>query len=498
LTLVLLLALAGSGCGGKHRAAHPRAELVSVHRVATAHHRASTARRLSCKLERRRFVTLPEARPAPFCVAVRRGTRIPGDALLVTPRPDPRRNPNEQFGLMLVSSAGKLLWYDDRPDKVHDLKTVVYEGKPMLAFFQRAGGGFYELLDEHYRRVARIRIVGGPTDEHDLRLTDNGEAWLGSDPIVRRGRVTDYVVQKVDVATGKRLWQWRALDHIPLRDSFDARPRSGPWDYFHGNSIDPPTPDDPTVMISARNTSALYGIDPRTGRTAWILAGKRDQFHLADHPKWVFCTQHDARRLPGGLLLLFDNGGTKIAPDPRCPVHPARVMLFKLDVKHRKVRLLRSFSSVGLGRNGAGILSAWVGSAARLANGMLVDWGSIPRVSWLGSDGREDLLLRLSYWSYRAVAARWIGRPLDPPAIAARRHGRDLTIWASWNGATEARRWQVLAGPSANSLAPLGEPVLLEDLETRMRVRTDQPWVAVRALDAGNAALGDSRPVSAR
>jgi hypothetical protein len=249
-------------------------------------------------------------------------------------------------------------------------------------------------------------------------------------------------------------------------------------------------------MISSRNTSALYGIDPRTGRTAWILGGKHDQFDLARHPSWVFCTQHDARRLPGGRLLLFDNGGTHIATDPRCPVHPARALLFKLDSRHRRVRLLRSFTSTRVSK--PGFLSAWVGSAARLAGGgMLVDWGSIPRVSELGSDGRENLALRMRYWSYRGSPARWVGRPLTPPAIAAHRRGDAVTIWASWNGATEVRRWQVLAGPSASALAPVGGPVPFEDLETRMVARTDQPWVAVRALDSGGTVLGTSRAVRA-
>jgi hypothetical protein len=486
--LVVLVGLAGCG-------SHAPREAVQVHRVATVEQLPDSSRTLTCRLQRRRYRTLPDMRPTPFCVAVRRGAAVPDDSILVTPRPDPRRHPNEQFGLMLVSSSGKLLWYQRRPAKVHDLKPVTYGGKPALAYFERADGGFYKLLDEHYRQLARIRAVGGPTDEHDLRVTADGVAWVGSDPVVRRGRLYDYVAEKVDVASGKVLWRWRALDHIPRRDSFEARPGRGvPWDYFHGNSIDPPTAGDPTVMISSRNASALYGIDPRTARTAWILGGKHDQFHLARHPSWIFCTQHDARRLPGGRLLLFDNGGTHIARDPRCPVHPARALLFKLDVRHRRVRLLRSFPSTDVTRHG--FLSAWVGSAARLpAGGMLVDWGSIPRVSELARDGRENLALRLRYWSYRASPARWVGRPLAPPTILARRRGGNVTIWASWNGATEVRRWQVLAGPSAGSLSPVGDPVPFEDLETRMVARTGQPWVAVRALDARGAVLATSRAV---
>ncbi len=484
--LALVLARGGS---------EPSGAAVQARTAATLTHAGAQSRRLTCRLRRRRFRTLPALRPTPFCVAARRGATVHSGAILVSPRPDPRRNPHEQFGLMLISSTGKLLWYLPRPAKVHDLKAVRYRGQPMLAYFERTDGGFYQLLDEHYRPVARIRADGGPTDEHELRIAADGTALLGSDPIVRGGRLYNYVAQRIDIASRAVRWRWAALDHVALGDSFEAKPHGVPWDYFHGNAIDPPTADDPTVMVSARNTSALYGIDPQTGATRWILGGKRDQFHLRRHPKWVFCTQHDAQRLPGDRLLLFDNGGAHIAADPRCPLHPARALLFRMDVKRKRIRLLHSWSSVGLAKSGGGLLSGWVGSAALLpGDAMLVDWGQVPRVSEMGRDGRENLLLRLRYWSYRAGPAHWVGRPDGVPAMVARRSGQHVSVWASWNGATEIRRWQVLAGFAADVLAPVGAPVPFEDLETRIVVRTGQPWVAVRALAADGSVLGTAKP----
>jgi hypothetical protein len=498
ITAVVLCGLAGCALAGVLIAlggpAEPQAAVVQVHRSATAS-RVADARRLDCKLQRRRFRTLPDVRPTPFCVAVRRGAKVGREGILVTPRPDPKRDPHEQFGLMLISNDGKLLWYMRRPHKVHDLKPVSYHGRPALAFFERdSSGGYYELLDQQYRSVARIRAgYGDPTDEHELQLTSQGMAYVGSDP-VKRGNITDYVVREIDPASGSARFEWRARGNIALADSYAARPHDGtPWDYFHGNSIDSPTASDPTVIVSARNTSAVYGIDRRTGKTKWILGGKRDQFHLARHPNWVFCTQHDVRRLPGNRLLMFDNGGAHIARSPRCPVHPARVLLFKLDPARHRVRLLRSISSVGLAPSGGGFLSGWVGSAVPQSGGdVLVDWGSVPRVSSIGPDGREKLVLRLRYWSYRAAPSRWVGRPGGVPAMAVKRGDGHVTIWASWNGATEIERWQVLAGKDANALAPVGSAPF-EDLETRIRVHTDEPCVAVRALDAHGAVLGAAR-----
>jgi len=497
VTAVVLCGLVGCALAGVLIAVggpdEPQAAVVQVHRSSTASH--VTSRRLDCTLRRRHFRTLPELRPTPFCVAVRRGAKVAGEDILVTPRPDPKRNPHEQFGLMLISSDGKLLWYQRRPYKVHDLKPVTYHGQPALAFFERdSAGGYYELLDQQYRPLVRIRAGKDiPTDEHELQLTSDGMAYVGSDPVGPKN-ITDYVVREIDPATGRARFEWKARGNIALADSFEARPHNGaPWDYFHGNSIDPPTATDPTMVVSARNTSSVYGIDGRTGKTQWILGGKRDQFHLARHPKWVFCTQHDVRRLPGNRLLMFDNGGTHIAATPRCPVHPARVLLFKLDPARHRVKLLRSISSVGLAQSGGGILSGWVGSAVPQSGGdMLVDWGSVPRVSSIGSDGREKLVLRLRYWSYRAAPVRWVGRPPGSPAMVAKRGKGHVTIWASWNGATEIKRWQILAGKDPNALSPVGSAPF-EDLETRIRVHTDQPYVTVRALDANGSTLGTAR-----
>src|SRR3954469_6850068 len=85
---------------------------------------ATGGQRLACRLRRLRFHTLPALHPTGFCVAHRAGASPVTRGLLVTPRPDPRKNPGEQFGLMLISPGGKLLWYQRRPTKVHDLKVV--------------------------------------------------------------------------------------------------------------------------------------------------------------------------------------------------------------------------------------------------------------------------------------------------------------------------------------------------------------------------------------
>jgi hypothetical protein len=302
----------------------------------------------------------------------------------------------------------------------------------------------------------------------------------------------------VDVGSGKVLFDWHSLGHVPARDSYEERPKSGAWDYFHGNSVDPPEAGGHTVLISSRNTSSVYAVDRRTGRTEWILGGKRDQFGIArKHPSWVFCGQHDVHRLPNGDIEMFDNGGTYMHGEPHCPVHPARALVFRVDPSRHRVRLVSSVSSRPLSSGGKGWFSGWVGSARRESNGdTLIDWGGpINRVTEVTPGGRENLFMRLEFWSYRAIPAQWTGFPDGAPAIRASRDGKSVRVYASWNGATRIARWQVLAGDSPAQLSPAGAPVPFADLETRITASTPAPFVAVEALDSSGAVLGRSRAV---
>ena len=53
----------------------------------------------------------------------------------------------------------------------------------------------------------------------------------------------------------------------------------------------------------------------------------------------------------------------------------------------------------------------------------------------------------------------------------------------SWNGATDVAAWQVLAGPSPSTLAPVGAPVANAGFETDTSCRNDRP------LRGGSGAL---------
>ena len=443
---------------------------------------------------------LPDAAELPPVAAVRRGPPGPAPARRAacsSRRGTCTRPPEGQNAAMIVSPAGRILWYLPRRERVYDLKTVTYRGRPHLALHIRSGDrdGVYEIRDSRYRLVRRI-VFGEPyrTDLHDLQLTDAGTAYIGAYDRVRVrgvGVVTEYVVREIVVDTGRVVFEWHSLDHVPLSASYLPRPRRGIWDYFHGNSIEPPVPGDPTIIVSSRNTAAVYGIDRATGKVRWTLGGKRDDFGVAAGAT-RFCAQHDARRLPDGDITLFDNGG-RGNTEAGCPRHQARVMRFRLDAKRRTARLVEAVASRRAGGAGAALLPVGFGSARMQPDGNLfVSWGTSGLISEVTPAGEVLYAVNLPNASYRAVRTPWTGAPRGRPALVARRRRGGIEAWASWNGATEIAGWRLLAGPGRARLRAAGRLVPFADLETRLRLARAPRFIAVQALDARGRELGRS------
>ena len=71
------------------------------------------------------------------------------------------------------------------------------------------------------------------------------------------------------------------------------------------------------------------------------------------------------------------------------------------------------------------------------------------------------------------------------------------TLYVSWNGATEVRRWQVLAGKDVGNLTAIASAAKA-GFETSIPISTSQDFVAVRALDGNGAVLGTSKLVEAK
>jgi hypothetical protein len=241
-------------------------------------------------------------------------------------------------------------------------------------------------------------------------------------------------------------------------------------------------------LISARNSSAVYEIDGKSGAVLWRLGGKKSDFDMG--PGTTFWWQHDARRQPDGTITLYDDG----AAPPR--ERQSRAIRLRLDMDAKKATLVSADSLTG-------VLAGSQGNAQALDGGhVVVGWGAIPRVTEFDGGGRVvfDATFPDGEDSYRAYRFPWTGTPATKPAIAtAKGRGGTKTIYASWNGATGVASWQVFGCDSrllgADKCDPIGDPQPKTGFETVLRADTNEPQIAVEALDASGNVLGSSRAV---
>jgi hypothetical protein len=255
----------------------------------------------------------------------------------------------------------------------------------------------------------------------------------------KEGTMLDGIVQEVNIATGEVLFEWHSLDHVGLEESYYRPPDlEAPFDYFHINSIAVDLDDN--LLVSSRRTSAVYKVDRRSGEVFWRLGGKKSDFEMGEGARFAY--QHDARRHPDGTVTIFDNRGENMNEQ-------SRGIRLNLDEVAMTATLLREYT------NPKEPFAIFQGNVQTLPPGnVFVGWGSAPYLSEFSHDGKLlfDARFPPEVESYRAFGFPWIGQPNGDPALAAERRPDDeVTLYASWNGATEVATWEVLASPHPRS-----------------------------------------------
>lgn len=460
--------------------------------------------RNSTRIERgvQHFVSRPDLNPPEVLIETKMKGSLGG--LVVT---DCHGGPS-QSGPLVIDQSGRIVWFDPlspKPSAAHrafNVRPQTYGGKPVLTWFQGAvdgdhGAGYYEIFDTSYQQVAQVHAAGGYVgDLHEFLLTDRGTALFtcyGSAETrarvagsVRTVPYTYGVVQEVDVATGKLLFQWRSDHHIPLSDSY-YRPSAKPgsvWDYFHVNAISI-DPSDQNLIISGRNTWACYKVNRRTGDVIWRLGGKRSEFELGPGTRFAF--QHDVNMHPDGVMTVFDNEGgpPKVAPQ-------SKALVLSVNERTRRVSLKHSYA------HHPSVYSDALGSVQPLsADRYLVGWGRATYFTVYESGGKIlfDGRLTPGANSYRAFLGAWSAMPTRPPDVAVTRAGTTATVYASWNGATEVASWGVLGGSAPGSLAELGAAAV-EGFETAITVPDAPAYLAVCGYGGGGQVLGTSSAIA--
>ncbi len=397
-------------------------------------------------------------------ITVRRGASLGGGDIFLTPLPSPIVHPesNNELtitpvgpgGPMIVDRRGRLVWFDQlapplvatdfRPQRLHGREVLTWwQGKVTLTAF---GLGEGVIADTRYRTIRTVRAGNGyQMDLHEFLLRPSGEALftiespvlahLPGTPAGKLSPLLDSIVQEVDLRTGLVMWEWHAYGHIPLKDSYATPSNSLSYDAFHLNSIQ--ALPDGRILLSARDTSAIYEVDQRTGRVLWTLGGKASTFRLARGARFYF--QHDATLIGHDRVSLFDDGAGPPAFEPE-----SRGLILSLDMRHHVARLAHQFHLPG-----AGTSAESEGDVQTLAGGnVFVGFGAAPFFSEFTASGKMNYAASLPTddGSYREYLFPWHATPRTRPVAVARRSAEGaVVLHASWNGATTVRRWEVLA-----------------------------------------------------
>lgn len=444
------------------------------------------------------FHSRPDLQPPAVTVSASSALSAPGYVLAA-----PYSGPG-QDGPMIFDSSGQLVWFDPIAGggEASDLQVQQLDGKPVLTWWQGYippqgfGEGVEVIADAAYHQQVVHAGNGYVVDLHDFHITPQGTALttvfnpidcdLSSVGGSRTAAVTDGVYQEIDLRTGLVRREWHSVDHVALSESYakaSQATREWPFDYFHINSLDAHA--DGTLLLSARNTSALYELAWSTGQLSARIGGRRSSVKMGTGTSMAY--QHDARELPNGTISVFDNGGV-----PK--VHPqSRGIVVAVNSQAHTDTLLAQFE------HPKALLAGSQGNIELLPNGnYFVGWGAEPYFSEYSSSGQLlfDAHVATKNQSYRGFREPWTGTPPGAPAIAATPTSASgpVNVYASWNGATQVASWRVLGGASASSLAPVASAPRA-GFETTIATPGPEAFVAVQALDVNGAVLGTSHAV---
>ncbi len=416
-----------------------------------------------------------------------------------------------QSGPLVLNNDLQPVWFRPIPKTVvaSNLTSQTYKGQPVLTWWQgvvsdtgATESGEDVIVNQHYQTVATIKGQGGWVITLHEMVIRGGDAWVTANRDIPMnlskyggtadGVLDDSAVQEYDIATGKLVYSWDALTHIPLTASHAQPPANGfPWDAYHVNSISFSTSGD--FLVSMRNTWAAYMVTAKTGAIEWELGGKNSSFQLPKDASFEW--QHDVDLGPGPTVTLFDDDCCQItgAGTYLAPAGPSRGEILKVDAKTGKVALVTQYGQ------DQHLSTAYMGDMQVLPDGnVLVGWGSQPYLTEYTRSGK--LVMEAEFpspdLSYRATLASWVGLPEYPPSAAARHSSSGTTVYASWNGATEVASWRVTAGSTTEAMSVVATSTKT-GFETEVAVKGSYRVFEVEALNSKGQVIGKSKAFSA-
>lgn len=411
-----------------------------------------------------------------------------------------------QGGPLILDNHLQPVWFVPAPKGVYtnNLAVQKFDGKPALSWWQgivtstgATTQGEDVVVDQRYRQVAHVTGQDGWVITQHEMVVNGHDAWVTVNKPVKQpdgSTVVDSGVQEIDLHTGKALYTWSALAHIPLSQAKVPAVPGFPRDAYHINSIQLlPGGHRGRMLVSMRNTWAGYLVDIATGNLLWTLGGSNSSYKL-DRGS-AFSWQHDIELHSNGLVTVFDDECCAITGPGKfaAPNGLSRGLELRLNFARRTGTFVRDFLPPS--QHGSSPDTAFQGNMDLLPNGnAVVGWGSAPFVTEYSPTGKVllDTVFPTPDLTYRAYVKSWVGLPpISDMRQVAKKSGSHTTIYASWDGATRVAAWRVLGGTSAAHLKTLAQKTKTT-FETSIRLAKAAKVYKVQALDAKGHVLGTS------
>ncbi|KAK5110420.1 hypothetical protein LTR85_001030 [Meristemomyces frigidus] len=472
------------------------------------------------------FVTRPELRAPRFNVTVYDANRVTPGYWFVAPyasivqQTQPKRYYQAcQTGPAIYDGAGNLVWSgacEFRNQNTCDFRPFRSNGSDHLSAIlygwelDRKGRGI--IMDSSYEVSHSINVPRAERsmNMHEMQMANDGKTamyiihksdWVDISELSpfgiqeEAGWVFNIGFREVEIDTGKALFEWWALDHVPLStssveiDGLDGPPPAG-WNFFHMNSVDKNADGD--YMISARYTDCIYKISGTDGHIIWRLGGDESSFAL---DAFNFSKQHDARFIEQNatttVISFLDNasdGVNNVTSD----VSTSYLVALETSVTPMVARVIRRWSRPD------GHLSHARGNFQLLPNGnAFTAWSGNAYITEHAFDG--DLVMEAGFASerfvtYRSYKHNFTGHPSEPPTLKAYAYGTSpatstTVCYVSWNGATEVDSWDFYRNNSASE--PIGR-AQKTGFETMFQATGYYPDVYAQAISASGQVLGRS------
>ena len=285
------------------------------------------------------------------------------------------------------------------------------KNKSFISYFNKEES-YWVIVDDLMNEVDTLMCSDGyPTDYHDIQITDNGtyivqayeSIYIDMSTIVDGGNSNALIngvlrIQEIN-SDNEVIFDWSANDYLSIENYTNLNLTNNEIGWMHGNSIE--IDFDLNIIISNRRSSELIKFNRTNGEVLWIFGGPQNQFNIQNDDLNGFSKQHDARRLPNGNILIFDNGNDH---SPSL----SRVVEYSINEQTKDAYLVWEY------RNPYSDISLSMGSSQRLPNGnTLINWGNVHGLgaNIIEVDYQKNIVLELSYdigSAYKVRKSDWI------------------------------------------------------------------------------------------